>query len=120
MTKEEINLAEEFKKDLMEKITDCNSLHKNCDFLLEHSDCDMLTEVFEENKRLKETIKNKDHWLELIYDIGYDYDGWSDVEHLMGLINELVGYTVLGLKNVAPEEWRKKQEERIRKEHKTN
>lgn len=107
----ETNLTEEFKKDLIEKITDCNSTHKNCDFLLEHSDCDMLTEVFEENKRLKENIKIKDHWLELIYDIGYDHDGWSDAENLMKLIDELVGYAALGRMNTDPEEWRKKKKE---------
>ena len=35
-------------------------------------------------------------YLELIYDLGYDYDGLDKVESLKALIDELVRYASLG------------------------
>ena len=37
-----------------------------------------------------------EHYLELIYDLGYDYDGCNDVESLKGLIDEMCRLASLG------------------------
>lgn len=41
-----IKMNEETEK-LLKEIKECNSLHNNCDYLLEHSDCDLLIEYVE-------------------------------------------------------------------------
>jgi len=38
------DLHQEEINNLIEKIRECTSVNKNCDCLLEHSDCDMLIE----------------------------------------------------------------------------
>ena len=38
------NLHEEEINNLIEKIRECTSVNRNCDYLLEHFDCDMLIE----------------------------------------------------------------------------
>lgn len=55
--------------------------------------------LLQENEQLKEKVKyqknkidNKDKWCQLIVDIGFDYDGYNDVENLKRLIDELVSY----------------------------
>jgi hypothetical protein len=40
--------------------------------------------------------------LELIRDIGFDFDGYSTAEDLKSLIDELVGYAKDGLKGIRP------------------
>lgn len=57
----------------------------------------------QENERLKSKIKYlkraKDimyQYLQLIADIGYDYDGFNSVESLKGLIDEMVKYALWG------------------------
>ncbi len=47
----------ERKKKLISKIRECDSLHNNCDYLLEHNECDDIVEYFDQlqqkNKELK-------------------------------------------------------------------
>lgn len=45
-------MIEETEK-LLKEIKECDSLHNNCDYLLEHSDCDLLIEYVE---RLEKTV----------------------------------------------------------------
>ena len=40
----------------------------------------------------KEQFDKIDHYLELIWAIGYDYDGFNTVDSLKDLIDELVEY----------------------------
>ncbi len=42
------------------------------------------------------SIEIMEHYLELIYDLGYDYDGCNDVEDLKGLIGEMCRLASLG------------------------
>lgn len=37
-----------------------------------------------------------ERYLELIYDLGYDYDGFNDVDSLKGLIDEMCRLASLG------------------------
>ena len=60
----------------------------------------------QENRKLKEKIEylknqkeNKDNWFQLIADIGFDYDGYNDVENLKHLIDELVKFALNGRDN---------------------
>ena len=53
-------------------------------------------ELKQENKEKDKIIKIMENYLELIIDLGYDYDGLSEDESLKGLINELVRYASLG------------------------
>ena len=53
----------------------------------------------QENERLNRQIIIMEKYLELICDIGYDYDGYGnvvDTEHLKKLIDELVRFASLG------------------------
>jgi len=49
-----------------------------------------------EINRLNNIIKIMERYFELIYDLGYDYDGLNDKESLKSLIDELVRYASLG------------------------
>lgn len=42
------------------------------------------------------SIEIMERYLELIYDLGYDYDGFNDVESLKGLIDEMCRLASLG------------------------
>lgn len=42
------------------------------------------------------SIEIMERYLELIYDLGYDYDGFNDVESLKGLIDEMCRFASLG------------------------
>jgi hypothetical protein len=44
-------------------------------------------------------IKIKDKYLEMIIDIGCDYDGYDDTKNLKDIIDELVDLATKGLKN---------------------
>lgn len=44
-------------------------------------------------------IKIKDKYLEMIIDIGCDYDGYNDAENLKKIIDELVDLAARGLRN---------------------
>jgi len=46
---------------------------------------------------MEDYIKTKDDALQTIVDIGYDYDGFSSVEKLKGLIDELIEIARIGL-----------------------
>lgn len=60
----------------------------------------MLKRKNKEIKKLKRQIKIKDKWCRLIYDIGYDYDGFGeDIEGLKGVVDELVRYSVGALES---------------------
>lgn len=52
----------------------------------------------EENKQLKRDKKIMQNYLQLIADIGYDYDGYNDIENLKALIDELCKYALCGIK----------------------
>ena len=52
----------------------------------------------EENKQLKRDKNIMQKYLQLIADIGYDYDGYNDVENLKALIDELCKYALCGIK----------------------
>ena len=49
-----------------------------------------------ENKRLKKTIIIMEKYLELIHDLGYDYDGLNYEHDLKGLIDDMVRFASLG------------------------
>ena len=57
---------------------------------------DMVIEKQQEIERLNNIIKIMENYLELIYDLGYDYDGLTEVGDLQDLINELCRYASLG------------------------
>ena len=50
-------------------------------------------------RNLQRQIKIKNNYLDLIWQIGYDYDGCNTVESLKGLIDELIDLATKGLKN---------------------
>ena len=50
----------------------------------------------QENDKLNRQIVIMEKYLELIYDLGFDYDGYSANEHLKKLIDELVHCASLG------------------------
>lgn len=71
--------------------------------------------LIEENIQLKEKaeylkskIENKDRWCQLIADIGYDYDGFNQVDSLKTLIDELVQYALYSRDNDDYLEWEKR------------
>lgn len=103
-------------KHLLREINKCSSINNNCDFLLEHSEIDILMEYItnleqdnqklkEKTKYLKSKIENKDNWCQLIADIGYDYDGYRKTEDLMSLIDELVKYALYSRDDYDYLEW---------------
>lgn len=48
---------------------------------------------------LDEQIKLKNAYCQLIVDLGFDYDDYSNVESLKSLIDELVGYAQKAIDN---------------------
>ena len=52
----------------------------------------------QENKQLKRDKNIMQNYLQLIKDIGYDYDGYNDVKNLKELIDELCKYALCGIK----------------------
>lgn len=53
----------------------------------------------DKTRDLERKLKIKDGYLDLIVGIGFDYDGYDDVENLKGIIDEIVGYARKALKN---------------------
>lgn len=50
-------------------------------------------------KDLERQIQIKNAYLQLIIDLAFDYDGYEKAEDLKELIDELVAYAVLAIKN---------------------
>lgn len=69
-------------------------LKPRVDILL--SEYEKLKEYEKENQRLNNVLKIMEKYLELIYDLGYDYDGLNTVESLKKLIDEITRLTKLG------------------------
>lgn len=55
---------------------------------------DKIEQLKEKVDYLKNKCENKDKWCQLIADIGYDYDGYTQADSLMKLIDELVKYAI--------------------------
>ena len=53
-------------------------------------------DLYIENQRLNNIIKIMEKYLELIVDLGYDYDGLNSEDSLKRLIDELCRYASLG------------------------
>lgn len=60
---------------------------------------DMLRSSEIQAKELERKIKIKNKYLQLIADIGYDYDGFDTRDSLKDLIDQLVDLAVQGIKN---------------------
>ena len=63
-----IDLNMKRKEKLISKIRECDSLHNNCDYLLEHNDCDDLIEYVDNlEKELQDSnriaVERRDHIL---------------------------------------------------------
>ena len=71
-SKKIVDLDMKRKEELISKIRECDSLHNNCDFLLEHNDCDDIVEYID---KLNNAINNFEKWLEKTADkaIGTEY-----------------------------------------------
>lgn len=54
--------------------------------------CDDIDEIIKLIEKQERELKIKNEYLRLIYDKGFDYDGYNKVESLKGLIDELVDY----------------------------
>lgn len=85
-----LELVEEFLNKVKHDGVDCFLLGKYCE---------AIKNVSEENKLLKRQNKIKDKYCELIYELGFDYDGLNTVESLKGLIDDLVDYAKKSIKN---------------------
>ena len=57
---------------------------------------DYIINLQQANDKLNRQIVIMEKYLELIYDLGFDYDGYSTNEHLKKLIDELVHCASLG------------------------
>ena len=57
---------------------------------------DKKTNLQQENDKLNRQIVIMEKYLELIYNLGFDCDGYSDKVHLKKLIDELVRFASLG------------------------
>ena len=53
----------ERKKKLISKIRECDSLHNNCDYLLEHNECDDIVEYFDQLQQENKELKGKNKWI---------------------------------------------------------
>ena len=56
----------------------------------------LLAEKDKEIDRLNKQVQIMERYLELIYDLGYDYDGFNKEEDLKSLIDELCRFASLG------------------------
>lgn len=78
-----------------------DSYNKYCEMIKKNN------QLKEKNEYLKSKIENKDRWCQLIADIGYDYDGFNEVESLKALIDELIKYALYSRDNYDYLEWEK-------------
>lgn len=78
-----------------------DSYNKYCEMIKKNN------QLKEKNEYLKSKIESKDRWCQLIADIGYDYDGFNEVESLKALIDELVKYALYSRDNYDYSEWEK-------------
>ena len=77
-----------------QEITDLETFNKVVDSIKEKDkEIDRLNNTIEELKRFNRIREN---YLQLIADIGYDYDGMNTVEGLKGLVDELCKYALWG------------------------
>lgn len=90
-------------KELKEDVKSARSVYEG---LLEE-----VEKLNDKIKYLKGKIENKDRWCQLIADIGYDYDGFREVDNLMGLIDELVKYALYSRDDHDCLAWEKESEE---------
>lgn len=56
-------------------------------------------DILKEINNLQRQVKIKNAYLQLIIDLAFDYDGYEKAEDLKELIDELVAYAVLAIKN---------------------
>lgn len=101
-----IKMIEQENKILQEKFSivsemNVDSYNKYCEMIKKNN------QLKEKNEYLKSKIENKDKWCQLIADIGYDYDGFNQVESLKALIDELVQYALYSRDNYDYLEWEK-------------
>ena len=54
--------------------------------------CVSIEKLLDEIDKLKRIIAIKDEYLDLIWAVGYDYDGYEKPKDLKQLVDELVGY----------------------------
>ena len=98
-------------EDLIITVDELNTLLNNLDLKfiaqklkIENVDKSIITllkivkNLQQENKQLKRDKNIMQNYLQLIIDIGYDYDGYNDVENLKALIDELCKYALYGIK----------------------
>ena len=57
-----------------------------------------INEEQQENKQLTRDKNIMQNYLQLIIDIGYDYDGYNDADNLKAVIDELCKYALYGKK----------------------
>ncbi len=82
-------------KQLLDYITNLQKTNKNhSKKLIELGN--KITNLQEKNDKLNRQIVIMEKYFELIYNIGFDCDGYSDKVHLKKLIDELVRFASLG------------------------
>lgn len=67
-----IDLDVQRKEKLIENIRNCDSLHDNCDFLLDHSDCDDLIEYFNMLKQKNKEFQQENEFYKHVIKDNYD------------------------------------------------
>jgi hypothetical protein len=83
----------------VEEINDLVDLMFNFDFeelKKEKSTLELINKQKQEIDKLNKQVQIMERYLELIYDLGYDYDGFNKEEDLKSLIDELCRFASLG------------------------
>lgn len=70
-----------------------------CIHLADKKENDQLCKAIERIKELERQIDIKNEYLQTIYAIGFDYDGYEESESLKHLIDTLVDYAKRAVKN---------------------
>lgn len=101
--REQLKLENRILQEKFSIVSEMNvdSYNKYCEMIKKNN------QLKEKNEYLKSKIENKDRWCQLIADIGYDYDGFNQVESLKALIDELVKHALYSRDNYDYEEWEK-------------
>lgn len=77
---ENINVSDTFTRKLLNNLELCDSLHNNCDYLLDHSDIDLLLDYI---KRLENAINTTiDSCSECVY------SNWDEDEYYSGAYDQ--------------------------------